>query len=145
MAPLQLALSLFVEHGREKEAALFYAEAFGAETGECHLLEDGTLFAVDLRFGETVIHVCGSNPARERNPSYGGPFFPKAAGAVSAVFQLTVDGLDATLARAVAGGSVERDGIQQDTLGRRVASVFDPFGHIWALVERGKTEMRAAA
>jgi uncharacterized glyoxalase superfamily protein PhnB len=69
-------------------------------------------------------------------PSYGGPFFPKQAGAVSTILQLNVGDIDAVFPRAIAAGAVVRDEIQPDTLGRRVASIFDPFGHIWAIVER---------
>ncbi|ULJ82663.1 hypothetical protein MF410_34020 (plasmid) [Rhizobium sp. C104] len=47
--------------------------------------------------------------------------------------------------RAVAAGAVLRDEIQTDTLSRRVASIFDPFGHIWALVERKAAGMSLAA
>lgn len=42
-------------------------------------------------------------------------------------------------------GAVTRDGVQMDVLGRRVASVFDPFGHIWALVERRAGTVTLAA
>lgn len=38
--------------------------------------------------------------------------------------------------RAVSAGVVIRDEIQTDIIGRRVASIFDPLGHIWAFVER---------
>jgi PhnB protein len=38
--------------------------------------------------------------------------------------------------RALVAGAVIRDEVQTDMMGRRVASIFDPFGHIWALVER---------
>lgn len=42
-------------------------------------------------------------------------------------------------------GAVIRDEIQTDVIGRRVASIFDPFGHIWALVERKAEGMSLAA
>lgn len=38
-----------------------------------------------------------------------------------------------------------RDEIQTDTLSRCVASIFDPFGHIWALVEREAEGVSLAA
>ncbi|MGY5810099.1 hypothetical protein ACXHXG_20620 [Rhizobium sp. LEGMi198b] len=38
-----------------------------------------------------------------------------------------------------------RDEIQTDILGRRVASIFDPVGHIWALVERRAERVSNAA
>ncbi|MGK6317017.1 VOC family protein [Neorhizobium sp. DT-125] len=130
-----IQLSLFVEHGREREAATFYAAAFGAREMDTYTI-DGVLAGVAMRFGELPVTVAGSNPNREKMPSYGGPFFPKQAGAVSAIFQVNVGDIDTAFPRAIAAGGVIRDEIQTDALGRRVASIFDPFGHIWTLVER---------
>ncbi|BDV39443.1 hypothetical protein DSM21852_26960 [Methylocystis bryophila] len=47
--------------------------------------------------------------------------------------------------RALSAGAVIRDEIQTDMTGRRVASIFDPFGHIWALVQRKAKEVSLAA
>lgn len=47
--------------------------------------------------------------------------------------------------RALSAGAMIRDEIQTDVIGRRVASIFDPFGHIWALVERKAEGMSLAA
>ncbi|MGP4723090.1 hypothetical protein ACSV5S_00350 [Agrobacterium deltaense] len=47
--------------------------------------------------------------------------------------------------RAVSAGVVIRDEIQTDIMGRHVASIFDPFGHIWALVERKPESTSLAA
>ncbi|TRL34387.1 VOC family protein [Methylosinus sporium] len=132
---ISVEFSLFVEHGREREAANFYAAAFGASEADTYDI-DGVLAAVELRFGNLLAWVAGSNPNREKTPSYGGPFFPKAPGAVSTIFQIKVGNIDDAMRRAVAAGAVIRDEIQTDATGRRVASVFDPFGHIWALVQR---------
>ena len=121
--------------GDAEEAANFYAAAFGAQEVDTYSI-DGALAGVAMLFGELPVTVAGSNPNREKMPSYGGPFFPKQAGAVSTILQLNVGDIDAVFPRAIAAGAVVRDEIQPDTLGRRVASIFDPFGHIWALVER---------
>lgn len=132
---ISVEFSLFVEHGREREAANFYAAAFGSqEVDTCKI--DGVLAGVEMRFGNLPVWVAGSNPNREKTPSYGGPFFPKTPGAVSTIFQLKVGNIDGAMHRAFAAGAVIRDEIQTDMIGRRVASIFDPFGHIWALVER---------
>lgn len=144
MENLKLDLFLFVEHGRERAAAAFYCGAFGARKGECHRLDDGTLTGIELELGETRIFVCGSNPNREAAPWRGGPFFPKAAGAVSTIFQLTVPDIDTTVVRAMRHGADLRDHVQTGTLGRRVASLFDPYGHIWALIEQ-RADVRNAA
>lgn len=132
---ISVEFSLFVEHGREQEAANFFTAAFGARQIDAHGL-DGVLMAIEMRFGDMPVWVAGSNPNREKTPSYGGPFFPKAPGAVSTIFRVNVGDIDGVMQCARAAGATVRDEIQTDTIGRRVASIFDPFGHVWALVER---------
>lgn len=48
------------------------------------------------------------------------------------------------VAVTVAGATV-RDPAQLDAAGRTVATVFDPAGHIWALIERKAMDMAKAA
>ncbi|AVH45657.1 VOC family protein [Agrobacterium tumefaciens] len=141
---ISVEFSLFVEHGREREAADFYAAAFGAQEENSNDI-DGVLAAVEMRFGNLPVWVAGSNPNREKSPSYGGPFFPKEPGAVSTIFQLKIGNIEDVMQRALSVGAVIRDEIQTDTIGRSVASIFDPFGHIWALVERKSEGMSLAA
>ncbi|WP_247643690.1 VOC family protein [Agrobacterium tumefaciens] len=141
---ISLEFSLFVERGREREAANFYAAAFGAQEENTSDI-DGVLAAVEMRFGNLPVWVAGSNPNREKSPSYGGPFFPKEPGAVSTMFHLNVGNIEDVMQRALAAGAVVRDEIQTDIIGRRVASIFDPFGHIWALAERKAEGMSLAA
>lgn len=130
-----VGLTIFVQHGREQQAADFYSEAFEARQLKTYRV-DGEIAGVDMLMGGTRISVAGSNPRREEEPSYGGPFFPKAAGAVSAIVQLTVPDIEACFAQAIVAGAALRDRVQTDVEGRRVASLFDPFGHIWVLIER---------
>lgn len=141
---MSLELTLFVEHGREQEAADFYRSAFGATQVGTHGF-DNAVTAVELRLGTMPLTVTGSNPKREQDPSLGGPFFPKASGAVSAIMRLTVGDLEGIVQKAVRAGATLRDPIQPDHSGRRVASLFDPFGHIWALLERPAEDARKAA
>ena len=141
---MSIELCLLIEHGREQEAADFYAAAFGARQVDTYSL-DGVLMAIDMRFGAVPISVAGSNPKREQDPSCGGPFFPKKPGAVSTVFRVNVGDIDDAVERAVAAGAVIRDEMQTDVLGKRVASIFDPFGHIWALVECKPVSVAVAA
>lgn len=144
---ISVEFSLFVEHGREREAANFYAAAFGAQEENINDINDidGVLAAVEMRFGNLPVWVAGSNPNREKSPSYGGPFFPKEPGAVSTIFQLKVGNIEGVMQDALAAGAVIRDEIQTDIIGRRVASIFDPFGHIWVLVERKAEDISLAA
>ncbi|CEJ13996.1 Glyoxalase-like domain protein [bacterium YEK0313] len=143
-SPLSLELTLFVEHGREREAANFYVMAFGARETATYP-RTGTLMAVDLELAGLKVSVAGANPNREREPWRGGPFFPKAAGAVGTVFRLTVENIETTMSAATTAGAMVRDAIQPDETGRRVAALFDPFGHIWALAEQAGSAARLAA
>ncbi|ASR10653.1 MULTISPECIES: VOC family protein [Rhizobium] len=141
---ISIEFSLLVEHGREQDAADFYAAAFGAQQVDT-FSSDGVVMAVEMRFGTMPVSVAGSNPKREQHPSYGGPFFPKEPGAVSTVFRINVGDIDGAVERAVTAGAVIRDKPQTDVFGRRVSSVYDPFGHIWALVERKAASLSVAA
>ena len=144
VSEISVALSLFVEHGRQQAAADFYAAAFGAQKVQDHTL-DGQLVAVDLLLGSMPISVAGANPKRQADPALGGPFHPQSAGAVSAVLRLTVGDIDAVVSQALAAGATVRDAIQQDDTGSRSAALYDPFGHIWGLTERKATASRLAA
>ncbi|KAB2680920.1 VOC family protein [Brucella pseudintermedia] len=141
---ISITFALVIEHGREQEAADFYTAAFGARVVETHS-HDGELTDFDMLLGTTPIAVAGANPKREANPALGGPFFPKALGAVSAALRMTVADLDAFVSKAVAAGATIRDAIQLDDRGGRSAAVFDPFGHIWGLSERLADTSRLAA
>jgi len=130
-----LSINLFVAHGQENEAATFYSEAFGAVEVFRHFLSD-QLTAVDLHVGETMIRVAGSNPRREDAPALGGPFHPKEKGSVSTVFTLEISDLDHMIRQARDAGASIRFEPDICPDGRRAASLFDPYGHIWALTER---------
>ncbi|WP_186420428.1 VOC family protein [Bosea sp. CS1GBMeth4] len=130
-----VGLTILVQHGREQEAADFYSEAFEARQLKAYRV-DGELAGVEMLIGGTRLSVAGANPRREEEPAYGGPFFPRAAGAVSMIIQLTVPDIEACFAHAIVAGATLRDRVQTDVEGRRVASLFDPFGHIWVLIER---------
>ncbi|MDW6024910.1 glyoxalase superfamily protein [Mesorhizobium sp. BAC0120] len=139
-----LSMAIMVEHSREEEATRFYEAAFDAVRIGTYVHAD-ELVAVDLRIGETKITVSGSNPRRELEPVRGGPFYPKGKGSVSSVLRLEVRDPEAVLRKAVEAGAVIRDELQVSTEGYRVASVFDPFGHIWGLMERGSSMQRGQA
>ncbi|MCX8568496.1 glyoxalase superfamily protein [Aminobacter sp. MET-1] len=139
-----LGISILVKHGREEEAAAFYQHAFGAVRGGVYRFE-GRPISIDLRIGDVAVQVGGANPRRELEPHRGGPFFPKADGAVSVVFILEVANAAAALQRAVDAGARLRGELASATDGRRGATVFDPFGHIWALRDRTPVRLRRAA
>lgn len=47
---ISIRLSLFVEHGREREVANFYAASFGAQEADTYSI-DGVLAGVSMQFG----------------------------------------------------------------------------------------------
>jgi uncharacterized glyoxalase superfamily protein PhnB len=128
-----LSLSLFVAQGRERQTADFYKAVFGAE--ETNSYEMLRLTMIELQLGPIGLVVCGSDPERESAPSYQGPFHPKTDGAVSAIFQLTVPDVESVVDAAFQAGGMLRDNIQTDMHGRQVATIFDPAGHAWVLIE----------
>lgn len=137
-------ISIMVEHGREEEAAAFYQRAFGAVRGGAYMFE-GEAISIDLQIGDTAMQVGGANPRRELEPHRGGPFFPKAKGAVSTVFVLDVASAEAALQRAINAGATLRGELGEATDGRRGATVFDPFGHIWGLQDKTPVRLSRAA
>jgi uncharacterized glyoxalase superfamily protein PhnB len=127
--------SIVVQHGRQRQAADFYESVFGAKQVRDYV-NDNELLGLELQLGSTRFGVSGANPKREAEPSRGGPFYPKAPGAVSSAVNVEVSEVDRVLRRALGEGATLRFGLELDTEGRRCASFYDPFGHIWGLVER---------
>jgi uncharacterized glyoxalase superfamily protein PhnB len=129
-----IGLTLFVPHGRQDEAAAFYLVAFGA-TSPRHWVnpQTGEVAGVDITIGRATFTVCGANPRRQADATLPGPCAVPAPGRSGTLFQLCVDDVDDTLARAVAAGATIRTPVQDADWGDRVATIVDPFGHIWAL------------
>jgi PhnB protein len=129
-----IGLTLFVPNGRQDEAAAFYLVAFGASSPR-HWVnpKTGEITGIDITIGRATFTVCGANPKREADANLPGPCAVAAPGRASTVFQLCVDDVDATLAKAVAAGATVRTPVQDADWGDRVATIVDPFGHIWAL------------
>ena len=129
-----IGLTLFVPNGRHEAAAAFYIAAFGA-TSPRHWIhpKTGEIAGIDITIGRATFTVCGANPKREADPSAAGPCAVTTPGRGSTIFQLCVDNLDVTLARALACGATTRTPPQDADWGDRVATIIDPFGHIWSL------------
>ena len=120
-----IGLTIFVPPGRQQEAAAFYLVAFGA-TSPRHWIspKTGEVTGIDITVG-------GANPRREADPKLAGPC--AGAGRASTIFQLCVDDVDAAVDRAIVAGATVRTPPQDADWGDRVATIVDPFGHIWAL------------
>ena len=127
-----IGLTLFVPKDRQQEAAAFYLVAFGA-TSPRHWIspKTGEVTGIDITIGRATFTVSGAKPRREADAKLPGPC--AVSGRASTIFQLCVDDIDATMTRAVAAGAAVRTPPQDAAWGDRVATLVDPFGHIWAL------------
>ncbi len=106
-------------------AAAFYGAAFGAEEIARIPTPDGRLMSVQLRIGDTTLHVADEFPEM-------GVLAPPSLGVGAAVvLGLVVDDADAAFARAVSAGAEVRQAPQDMFWGDRHAQLDDPFGHRW--------------
>lgn len=105
-------------------AATFYAEAFGAEEIERIPTPDGRLMSVQLRIGESVLHVSDEFPEM-------GVVAPPTLGGSPVVLALDVPDADAAFTRAVEAGATARQPVGDMFWGERHAQLEDPFGHRW--------------
>ena len=78
----------------------------------------------------------GSVDPADADPALPGPCTPAAPGRGSTILQLCVDDVDATVARALERGAIVRTEPQDAGWGDRVATIIDPFGHIWLVGDR---------
>ena len=129
-----IGLTVYVASGRQDEAAAFYRTAFGASSPR-HWInpKTGEVTGIDIAIGRATFTVCGANPKRDADPALPGPCTPAQPGRGSTILQLCVDDVDATIARALEQGAIVRTSTQDAGWGDRVATIIDPFGHIWAL------------
>jgi PhnB protein len=105
-------------------AATFYTHAFGAEEIERIPTPDGRLMSVQLRIGESVLHVSDEFPEW-------GVVAPSTLGGSPVVLALDVCDADAAFARAVEAGATARQPVADMFWGERHGQLADPFGHRW--------------
>jgi uncharacterized glyoxalase superfamily protein PhnB len=105
-------------------AATFYAQAFGAEEIERIPTPDGHLMSVQLRIGDSVLHVSDEFPEM-------GVVAPPTLGGSPVVLALDVPDADAAFTRAVEAGATVRQPVGDMFWGERHGQLEDPFGHRW--------------
>lgn len=110
-------------------AIAFYARAFGASERARQALPDGRIVSALLAVDGFVIHLSDDFPELRG----GRPGSPLALGGTPVTLHLTVDGVEAFFARAVAAGAAVRLGLHEVSASRRHGVVEDPFGHRWSL------------
>ncbi|MEU4288220.1 VOC family protein [Kribbella sp. NPDC026596] len=105
-------------------AAAFYREAFGAEELERIPTPDGRLMSVQLRIGDSLVHLADEFPEM-------GVLAPPTIGGTAVVLALRVADAEAVFAQAIAAGAEVRQPVQDTFWGDRHGQVEDPFGHRW--------------
>jgi PhnB protein len=105
-------------------AAAFYRDAFGAKEIERIPVPDGRLMSVQLRIGDSLIHLADEFPEM-------GVLAPPSIGGTAVVLALDVADAEAAFAQAVAAGAEVRQPLQDMFWGDRHGQLDDPFGHRW--------------
>ncbi len=113
------------------EAIRFYTEVFGATVASRMDGAGGTVVHAELDFGNGRLQL--GDPSDE----YGLAAPSREAGdRVSSSTCIYVADVDAVFAEAVARGATVREEPATFVTGDRFASVYDPFGHRWAVMTR---------
>jgi uncharacterized glyoxalase superfamily protein PhnB len=112
------------------EAIRFYEDVFGASVGGRMDGPGGTVLHAELQFAQGRLQL--SDP----NEEYGLVAPARDGDAVSGSTCIYVPDVDAVFAAAVARGASVREQPSTFVTGDRFASVYDPFGHRWAIMTR---------
>ncbi len=112
-----------VVQGAERAVA-FYHDAFGAQEIDRIPTPDGRLMSVQLRIGDSVLHVADEFPEM-------GVLAPPSVGGTPVVLALEVADAEAVFAQAVTAGAQVRQPLGDMFWGDRHGQLDDPFGHRW--------------
>jgi uncharacterized glyoxalase superfamily protein PhnB len=112
-----------VVQGAERAAA-FYRDAFGAEELSRIPTPDGRLMSVQLRIGDSLMHLADEFPEL-------GVLAVPTIGGTAVVLALDVADAEAVFAQAVAAGAQVRQPLADTFWGDLHGQLEDPFGHRW--------------
>ncbi len=112
------------------DAIRFYQEVFGATVVSRMDAPDGTVPHVELDFG------FGRLQLGDPNEAYGLAAPNRDGDTVSGSTCIYVADVDAVFATAVEHGATVREEPTTFVTGDRFASVYDPFGHRWAIMTK---------
>jgi PhnB protein len=110
-------------------AADWYVRAFGAEELSRVPLPGGKVMTVELRFGDSLVHVASEFPEF-------GILSPLAIGGTATVLQIETDDAEAAWKRAVDAGAEVLHELADQFWGERQGQLTDPFGHRWNISQR---------
>ena len=122
-----LSPSLIVDPA--SEAIDFYKRAFGATERGVMTRPDGKIAHAELQIGDSVLML--SDPFPMQNAKS-----PKELGGTAVTIFMYVEDVDAVYKQAIAAGGTSTMEPENQFWGDRFASVFDPFGHAWAIGTR---------
>jgi PhnB protein len=112
-----------VVQGAERAAA-FYRDAFAAEEVDRIPIPDGRLMSVQLRIGNSRLHLADEFPEL-------GVLAPPSIGGTAVVLALQVPNAKAVFAQAVRAGAKVRQPLAEVFWGDLHGQLEDPFGHRW--------------
>lgn len=112
------------------EAITFYEKVFGAKLLSRMDGPDGTVLHAELDLG------LGRLQLSDPSDAYALEAPPRAAERVSSSTCIYVADVDAVFAEAVERGAVAREEPTTFVTGDRYASIYDPFGHRWAVMTK---------
>lgn len=107
-----------------EHAVAFYRDAFGAEEASRIPVPDGRLMSVELRIGDSRLHLADEFPEM-------GVLAPPSIGGTPVVLALDVADAEAVFAQAVTAGAEIRQPLTDVFWGDRHGQLLDPFGHRW--------------
>jgi PhnB protein len=107
-----------------EQAGAFYREAFGAEEIDRIPLPDGRVMSLQLRIGDSTLHVADEFPEM-------GVLAPPSIGGTAVVLALDVSDAEAQFAQTLAAGAEVRQPLADQFWGDRHGQLEDPFGHRW--------------
>jgi PhnB protein len=113
------------------DAITFYEEVFGATVVGRMDGADGTVMHAELDLGDGRLQLSDPNEAYGLVPPSG-----QAEDKVSGSTCIYVPDVDAVFAAAVERGATVREKPSTFVTGDRFASIYDPFGHRWAVMTR---------
>jgi PhnB protein len=122
LGEVQVSPHLVVEDAAR--AAVFYGDAFGAQELARVPTPGGRLMSLQLRVGETVMHISDEFPEM-------GVLAPPSIGGTAVVLGLDVSDAEAVFAQAVGAGAEVRQPLQEMFWGDLHGQLEDPFGHRW--------------
>ena len=111
-----------------ERAAAFYRDAFGAEELSRIPTPDGRLMSVQLRIGDSLMHLADEFPEL-------GVLAAPTIGGTPVVLALDVADAEAAFAQAVAAGAQVRQPLADTFWGDLHGQLDDPFGHRWNIAQ----------